>query len=40
MILVYKEWRAKLKGSSLKIKVFSDHKNIKYFIITKHFNYY
>ena len=40
MILAFKEWRAKLEGSSLKIEVFSDYKNLKYFITTKYLNRY
>ena len=38
MVLAFEEWRAELEGSPFKIKVFSDHKNLKYFIITKHLN--
>ena len=38
VVLAFEEWRAELEGSPLKIKVFSDHKNPKYFMTTKHLN--
>ena len=40
MVLAFKEWRAELKGSLFKIKIFSDYKNLKYFIIIKYLNRY
>ena len=40
IVLAFKKSRAKLKKSSLKIKIFSNYINLKYFIIVKYFNYY
>jgi hypothetical protein len=35
IIRSFEKWRAKLKNTSLPVKVISDHKNLQYFITTK-----
>ena len=35
IVCCFKEWRVELEESSHIIEVLSDHKNLKYFIITK-----
>ena len=35
IIWCFEEWRPELKGISLPIKVFTDHKGLKYFMTTK-----
>ena len=38
VILAFQEWRAKLEGSPLQIKVLSDHKNLEHFMSSKQLN--
>ena len=35
IICTFKEWRPELKGSSTPVEVITDHKNLKYFMLTK-----
>jgi RNase H-like domain found in reverse transcriptase len=35
IIRYFKQWRPELKGTGFLIKVFSDYKNLQYFITTK-----
>ena len=35
IIKYFKQWRPKLKGTKFLIKVFSDHKNLQYFMTIK-----
>ena len=35
IIHVFEEWRSELKGAAEQIQVITNHKNLKYFMITK-----
>ena len=35
IICCFEEWRPELEGTSLQVKVFTDHKGLKYFMTTK-----
>ena len=35
IIRAFKEWRPELEGSLTSVKVITDHKNLKYFMLTK-----
>ena len=35
IICVFEEWRSELKGAVKQVQVITDHKNLKYFMITK-----
>ena len=35
IICVFEEWRSELKGAAEQVQVITDHKNLKYFMITK-----
>jgi hypothetical protein len=39
IVSAFKEWRRYLEGAEHYILVFSDHKNLEYFTITKVLNY-
>jgi hypothetical protein len=39
IIRCFEEWRPKVEGSEIPIKVLSDHYNLEYFISTKMLNY-
>ena len=35
IICAFEEWRSELKGAAEQVQVITDHKNLKYFMITK-----
>ena len=35
IIRAFEEWRPELKGAAEQVQVITDHKNLKYFMITK-----
>ena len=35
IIHIFEEWRPELKGAAKQVQVITDHKNLKYFMITK-----
>ena len=35
IIRAFEEWRSELKGAAEQVQVITDHKNLKYFMITK-----
>ena len=38
IVLAFQGWQVYLEGSSHRIQIISDHKNLKYFVTTKKLN--
>ena len=39
IVCAFEEWRAELEGSPEPVKVISDHKNLEYFMLSKHLSH-
>jgi len=40
IVCTFEEWRSELKDSICSVKMITDHKNLKYFMLTKQLNHY